>query len=133
MSSTFLKTSYGFFLGRQTSHAERRAVVQNGTFRNFTVGNRKLAELRRLAAELRSQGRRVIIVNMPLAPEGVEFLGGSTVREGMAAAVRRTAAEAGATYLDAGAWDQSLFADPIHLNAAGASRLSELINPILDA
>jgi len=41
--------------------------------------------------------------------------------------LRREAAAAGSTFLDLGVWPDAQFADPAHLNGAGAARFSALM------
>ena len=110
------------------------AVIEGvvAALRGFTVGLENLTILQELIREIRVRGARVLLVAMPVTtdliaahPRGeADYL---EAIEAFAGAASRT----GATFVHAGVWPTSLFADPVHLNGAGAAQLTSYLAPLV--
>ena len=125
MSLTGRDTPYGTFLGRRVSAQTRAGQYQGDLFHQFTVGADKTAALRQIVADLRTEGARVVIVELPLTNDAVAYLPhGQGDLTATGEALRLVAGQTGADYLATGVWPTSLFADPGHLNGRGFSLLT---------
>ena len=97
---------------------------------NFSMGGTELESLRRLLSEMREEGVRVVVVNMPVSDDFADYLPDPS--RDMATFDRlleTTAREYDATYLDA----QDLFSvedfrDPAHLKPDAAAELTALLD-----
>lgn len=104
------------------------ARFRNGALHRFRLGDRQLSELRSLLVDLRSQGRRVLLVAVPVTQDYVNaYPNGRADHERFLSAVRSMAQDTGVGFLSAGVWDRSLMADPLHANGAGNQRLTRLV------
>jgi hypothetical protein len=122
----FLHTAY-----RNPPEFERRA--RRTVFRDFEVGAEKRRTLRELLTFLRARARQVVLVNMPVTADYVAgHPRGQADYDDFVGMLRAEASRAGARLLDAGIWPRSLFADPGHVNAGGARRLTALLNDELN-
>lgn len=93
--------------------------------RDFAVGTREQDRFETLAKALRSRGKDVVILNMPVTEDYIDLHPRKrTDYEAATAALRRVAERAGARFVDAGVWPSRFFSDPIHLNGDGASKLT---------
>lgn len=114
--------------------AQAEAVIQGviAALRGFTVGLENLTILQDMIRTIRIEGARVVLVAMPVTADLVAAhpKGDADYREAMEA-FAGAAHRAGATLLEPGVWPTSLFADPVHLNGAGAARLTEYLAPFL--
>ncbi|HEU5082085.1 MAG TPA: hypothetical protein VFU14_02005 [Acidimicrobiales bacterium] len=122
----------GLYLGfLEESYEAGPAVLRRlrrGPLHAFEVGDRQVATLRALLSDLRSQGRRVLLVATPVTRDYVDLLpGGQADHERFTALAERVARRAGAEFVDAGVWPERLMADPLHVNRAGVQRFSDLI------
>lgn len=122
----------GLYLGFLGQHYDGGPAVlrrlQRGSLHDYEVGERQVATLRALLAELRSQGRRVLLVTTPVTRDYVDLLpGGAAAHERFTALAEQVASHAGAEFVDAGVWPDAFMADPLHVNRAGVERFSDLI------
>ena len=114
--------------------AQAQAVIQGviAALRGFTVGLENVTILQEMIRTLRVEGARVVLVAMPVTadlvaahPKGeADYV---KAMEAFAGAAQRS----GATLLQPGVWPTTLFADPVHLNGAGAARLTDYLAPFL--
>lgn len=97
---------------------------------NFSMGGTELESLRRLLSEMREEGVRVVVVNMPVSNDFADYLPDPSRDMATFDRLLETAArEYDATYLDA----QDLFAvedfrDPAHLKPDAAAELTALVH-----
>jgi hypothetical protein len=132
MSLTGRDTPYGTFLGRPVSAQTRAGQYQGDLFHHFTIGAEKTAALRQLVVDLRTEGARVVIVELPLTNDAVAYLPhGQGDLTATGEALRLVAGQTGSDYLATGVWPTSLFADPGHLNGRGAEALTTQVMPLI--
>jgi DltD protein len=97
---------------------------------NFSMGGTELESLRRLLSELREEGVRVVVVNMPVSSDFADYLPDPS--RDMATFDRlleTTAREYDATYLDAqDRFSIEDFRDPAHLKPDAAAELTALLD-----
>lgn len=133
-SQTFIEeTRYPMFLGQVTS-AEfmRKLFVDGGPVQGREIANEKVDAIRSLLTGLVDQGLNVVVVDMPVTADFVSYLPqGTQDYQRSSAAIEQVTKESGATYVDAGIWDTSLFCDPIHVNDQGSARFGQLVAPHL--
>ena len=95
-------------------------------------GRREMAALGRLLRDLTASVSRVLVVSMPVSPDYLNALPhkrDDKVRSDRA--VRIAADRAGARFVNAGIWPTTMFADPVHVNAAGSRRITTLVDRVL--
>ena len=117
---------YTLFLHRPYSAKQFLIEEPKGT----DISQQQVAVLHSLLGQLAAHVKHVVLVNMPVttdylkrqAPGGYEQFG--RIMKAQADAIY-------ATYVDAGVWDASLFADPVHVNADGSKKLTELLGKTL--
>lgn len=124
--------SDGLYLGflNEPYHGDAAVLtkLRNGSVHDFALGAAQKGVLRRLLVDLRAQGRRVILVSVPVTQDYVDlYPRGLADHQTYVEAVRSLAADVGVEFVDAGIWDRSLMADPLHSNRAGNQRLSALV------
>lgn len=77
---------------------------------------------------LTDQDIRVLVVNVPVTEDYVStHPNGNADYERYQEQLSAMAAESGAAFVDPGVWETTYFAEPLHLNGAGAQRLSGLV------
>ena len=83
--------------------------------------------------DLRRDSVDVVVVNMPVTQDYVDYMPAPAEQTNAKCwqVIRETAEKAGARYVEAGVWDRSLFADPIHLNAAGSEKFSTMMADVV--
>lgn len=102
--------------------------LRNGPLHDFELGERQRAELHALLEELRTDGRRVLLVTAPVTDDLVAvYPGGRADHDRFVLAMETLAREVGVEFLATGIWDESLMADPLHTNGAGARRFTEMV------
>ena len=108
-----------------TNLRDLEAQIARTEFDRFTVGPQQVAQVGSLVRQLRAEGAAVVVVDLPVAPEALGLMPrGDADRQAVATSLANISQQTGARFIDAGVWPDTLFADPIHLNAAGASRLT---------
>ena len=123
--------SDGMYLGFLTeSYHDEPAVLarfRNGALHDFQLGAEEMATLRSLLVDMHAQGRRVLLLAVPVSQDYIDaYPNGIDDHDRFLAAVQTLADETGAGFLSAGVWDRSLMADPLHSNGAGNKRLSSM-------
>ena len=90
----------------------------------LVLSQRRIKALATSIRDLRRDSVDVVVVNMPVTQDYVDYMPAPAEQTNAKCwqVIRETAEKAGARYVEAGVWDRSLFADPIHLNAAGSER-----------
>lgn len=123
-------------LGMETTMLERShrpltplVSQQFSWLQSYRFGRARLAILTDLVRHLRGSGVRVVVLDMPASPDALALLprhekdyADFTQR------VRAAVIEAGADYVESGIWPAELFVDPVHVNRAGATRLTRLLH-----
>jgi hypothetical protein len=108
--------------------------LSTGPLGHWQLGTNEVGRLRSLLAFLKRRGITAVVVAMPATQELVGLHPrGQTDFDTALTAMRETAASAGARFLDEGLWETRWFSDPIHLNGAGAARLSRQLAQQLSA
>lgn len=105
-----------------------RSFFAREPLHDFAVGTAQLQSLRRTVEWLRRRGIDVVVVAMPVTADYAALHpGGTPTYEAAIARLRDTAVGAGARWVDVGIWPTRLFADPMHVNGAGAARFTDRI------
>jgi hypothetical protein len=100
----------------------------------YEIGDSQRSTLRALLRFINAHGARAVVVNMPVTADYVRFHpNGRRDYDRATATMSGEAALAGARFVDAGVWPDELFADPGHLNRAGAKRLTAMLDGVLRA
>jgi hypothetical protein len=114
--------------------AARRDSIADGVFGGFRIGQTQVDQIRDLVEQLQAEGSRVVVVDLPIDPEAVADLpGGEASVQNVAETLAGIASATGSRFYQAGVWDPTYFADPIHLNAAGSLRLTGALYPLVAA
>jgi hypothetical protein len=111
-----------------------RGRLGGAALRDFSVGGAKLRALRSLIGDLTAAGRHVLLVATPVSDDFVALHPRGTDDDQDFRDALRTVADAeGVPLVDAGVWDRSLFADPLHVNRAGMERFTAQVRSALTA
>jgi hypothetical protein len=111
---------------------DTRTFFRTEPLRDFALGGEQQAAFERLVTALVADGRRVIVVDVPVTEDYVEaHPAGSSDMAAYRAVVDRIVAAAGAELVRPGIWDEALFSDALHLNGAGVERLTALLAEVL--
>lgn len=117
----FLDSAYRF------DEVNRRSLGR-GALRDFQIGEAQVRALRDLVEDLRSDGIEVLLVATPVTDDWVALHpGGVADHEAFLRTVDQLADDAGVPFVEAGVWEDELFADPLHVNRAGMERLTALV------
>jgi lysophospholipase L1-like esterase len=101
--------------------------------RQFRLGPAQVRTVRSLIADLTGDGRQVLVLATPVTADYVALHpNGAEDDRAFRDLLQRLAAETDVPFLDAGVWDRSLFADPLHVNRAGADRLTDMVRDAID-
>lgn len=114
--------------------AQARAVIQGviAALEGFTIGSENITILETMIRAARDQGARVLLVAMPVTADLIRYHPhGAADYEAAMEAFAKAATSGGATFIQPGAWPNAAFADPVHLNAVGAARLSAYLAPLV--
>lgn len=99
----------------------------------FSVNPGNVEILMEMIREIREQGSRVLLVAMPVTADLVRFHPNGDADYQTAMAAYKDAAErTGVTFVQSGVWDRFLFADPVHVNAAGTNALTTYLAPFIN-
>ena len=111
-----------------------RADSLRAEMRSFRVGSVQRDALRRLLTFLDARVRHVVVVNMPVPEDYVSYHPRGRADYDVATrTLKREAGRIGATYIDEGIWPTRYFADPVHVNAEGSKRLTEIMGKVIAA
>lgn len=106
--------------------------LRAGALHDFAIGDGPVATLRDLLTELREDGRQVLLVATPVTQDYVEaHPHGARDHDQFTATIAALARDLDIPLLSSGVWDTSFMADPLHVNRAGAARLSRAIRQAL--
>lgn len=127
----------GYFLGfRDRSYRFGPAgaqLLRRGALENFALGTEEIATLRDLVTGLTADGRRVVLVVTPVSADYVAtYPRGTTDHEAFLGVVRDLARDTGVTLVEAGIFEEAAMADTLHVNAAGAQRLTAMVADALE-
>lgn len=115
---------------RYDEGTERR--LGEGALRDYLLGGEQLDTLRTLITDLTDDGRHVLLLATPVTEDYVALHpGGGADHRDFLAALRLLADDTGVAFATSGVWDRTFFADPLHVNRAGAERLTELLDDAL--
>lgn len=121
-----------YLQGGGPGHAE---LVNQGVIaalQGFSINPENVEILADMIRRIREQGARVVLLAMPVTADLVRFHpNGDADYQAAMQAFAGAAERTGATFLQAGVWDRFLFADPVHVNAAGSSALTTWLAPYL--
>ena len=96
--------------------------------RDFALDGVQEAAFERLVTGLVADGRRVVVVDVPVTQDYVDaHPRGEQDMDDYRAVVDAVVARTGAELVRPGVWEPSLFSDPLHLNGAGVDRLTDLL------
>lgn len=112
-------------LAAQTYRSSEDAVFQTTFVKDWRVSPTELAALEGIVRDLQASGAEVILVDAPVTQDYVNLHPhGAADYVTYRNALAQLAAGTGITLIPGQVWDTSFFADPLHLNASGAHRLS---------
>jgi hypothetical protein len=123
-----------FFLHRAyPAPQDVQDVLYRPDVTELVLSERRIKALASTVRDLRRDSVEVVVVNMPVTQDYVDYMPAPAERTNARCwqVLRETAEKAGARYVEAGVWDRSLFADPIHLNAAGSERFSTMMAEVV--
>jgi lysophospholipase L1-like esterase len=105
-----------------------------GAYQGFSVGAVNIAILQAMIDSLRHRGIQVVLLAMPITPVAVSFhpRGMEDYQQAMDS-FAAIAARSGIAFEQPGIWPTSLFADPIHLNAAGTAQFTNYLSGVLQS
>lgn len=115
--------------------AQAQAVMKGviAALQGFVVGLENVTILQEMIREVRRQGARVLLVAMPVTGDLIRaHPRGEADYQAAMAAFAGAADRSGATFVQPGVWPKALFADPVHVNAAGAARLTTYLAPLVE-
>jgi hypothetical protein len=119
-----------YLQGGGPGHAD---LVNQGVIaalQGFSINPENVEILMDMISGIREQGARVLLVAMPVTADLVRFHpNGEADYQAAMLAFAGAAERRGATFVQAGVWDRFLFADPVHVNAAGSSALTTWMAP----
>lgn len=114
--------------------AQAQAVIQGVTaaLQGYVVGLENVTVLQEMIRTIRRQGASVLLVAMPVTDSLIRShpRGGTDYAAAMVA-FAGAAERSGATFVQPGVWPDAVFADPVHLNAAGAAQFSTYLAPLI--
>ncbi len=113
---------------------QAQAVIQGvvAALQGFTVGLENVTILQEMIRAIRVAGARVLLVAMPVTTDLiVAHPGGEADYRKAMEAFAGVAQRSGAAFVQPGVWPTALFADPVHLNGAGAAQLSSYLAPLV--
>ena len=117
----FLEEDYRF------DEASRR-TLRSEALRDFEIGEDQVGTLRRLVEDLRAGGAEVLLLATPVTDDYVALHpAGADDHASFVTTLADLASDAGVPFVDAGVWEDELFADPLHVNRAGMERLTRLV------
>lgn len=98
----------------------------------FSIGSKVVALLEDMITEIRRKGARVLLVAMPVTADFISFhprndADYQDAMDAFAGVAERT----GVPFFQPGTWPTAVFADPLHLNAAGAAQFSTYLAPLV--
>ena len=115
--------------------AQAQLVIQGVTaaLQGYVVGTENVTILQEMIRSIRRQGARVLLVAMPVTEALVRYhpRGAADYQDAMDA-FAGAAERSGATFVQPGIWPEDLFADPVHVNALGAERLTSYLAPLVE-
>lgn len=116
--------------GPKQAQAVIRGVI--AALQGFSVNLENVALLQDMIRSIRRQGARVLLVAMPVTADLVRFHPrGEADYQAAMDAFAGAADRSGATFVQPGVWPNAVFADPVHLNGAGAARLTSYLEPFV--
>jgi hypothetical protein len=126
----------GFLQRAYVSGPEMDREVSAADTHRYQVDPRLLTSLRSLAQTLHRDGIRLELVDMPITQHYIDLHPrGSADFQGYESAVRAVADQTGTPMMPREIWDTKVFADPVHLNAAGAAlftrQLGDELKPLV--
>lgn len=113
----------------------KQAMLRDEIAADFRLGGQQVLAVRAALQSLRRRHIATVLCELPVRPEFVElFPRGQDDLRDASTALKRVAAETGARYVTfPSVQSRHFFADPIHLNGAGAIAVSEMMRSFLDA
>lgn len=108
-----------------------REVLFPGAISRFGVGDELVAALDRTLANLKGSGVEAVVVHMPVTSDWLDYLPSREAFDRCNTVLADRAARGGATFVDGGVLPTSLFADPIHVNGAGADHITDRLAAVL--
>lgn len=132
MSLTFVNDPYGTFDGKPLPPATENARVLDGPVHDFAVNGGIDLRLQELIRALRARSVAVVLVELPYSDALAKILPhGAADARALSGELAKAAAATGVRLVSAGRWSNRLFADPLHVNGAGALRLARLLGPAI--
>jgi hypothetical protein len=109
-----------------------QAYYRSNLLHQFRLSSRELASLEAFVTNLKAQHIRVVLVDVPVTQLYVDLHPrGAADMAAYRAAVRAVVDRTGAELVSFGVWPGDLFADPLHVNGAGARRLTDALGRYL--
>jgi len=123
-------------LGMETTMVNRShrpltplVTQQFSWLQSYRFGRDRLAILTDLVRHLHAAGIRVVVLDMPTSADALTLLPRhENDYADFAQRVRAAVIGPGVDYVSAGTWPAELFVDPVHVNGAGAARLTRLLH-----
>ena len=122
----------GFLRREYPDVATVNRLFRNRALKDYEVGARQLATFRALLTFLKANAERVVVVNMPVTEDYVDaHPNGEDDYRAYTSALEAEAGRADVELVDLGLWSPLYFADPAHLNARGAERITGVLDDLL--
>lgn len=101
---------------------------------DFRLSQAQIKALEQFLTELENEGTRAVVVDVPVTELYVTLHPrGAADVDDYEAAIAGVAERSGAELVSFGRWDSALFADPLHVNGAGATRVTTELGDYLEA
>jgi len=113
--------------------ARLHEVLFPGDIADFRVDPELVAALDRTLSGLQDAGVDAAVVHMPVTADWLTYMPGPAAYEECDRVLAASAAAAGATFVEGRVLDESLFADPIHVNGRGSDQVTDLLAAELGA
>jgi hypothetical protein len=124
---------YEGFLSREYPDvATVNRLFRNRALKDYEVGAEQVATFRALVTSLKQSAERVVVVNMPVTQDYVDaHPNDEDDHDAYTSALERETEGLDVELVDMGIWSPVYFADPAHLNARGAKRITGLLDEVL--
>jgi hypothetical protein len=96
-----------------------------GAMTRFEIDPERTATIERILARLQDQGIDAAVVHLPVTEDWLSYMPSRQAYEACDRALAASASAAGVPFVEGRVLDRTLFADPIHVNAAGSDQVTD--------
>jgi hypothetical protein len=122
----------GFLRREYPDAATVHRLFRGRALKDFEVGAQQVETFRSLVTFLKGTAQRVVVVNMPVTKDYVDaHPNGAKDHGAYTEMLEEESEDLDVELVDLGVWSPVYFADPAHLNARGAKRMTGLLDDLL--